>query len=300
MQKLTPHLWFDKEAVDAVNFYTTVFDAKITSTVTLHNTPSGDSDTVSFTIDGQPFMAISAGPYFKLNPSISFMVNYDPSRWPDAEERLNAAWAKLSEGGTVRMELMEYPFSKRYGWIEDKFGVNWQLMLTNPEGDDRPFITPSMLFTGENIGRAEEAIDFYCSVFKDGKRGQTAKYPAGMEPDKEGTIMYADFNILNTWIAAMDSAHEHGFAFNEAFSFLIECETQEEMDYYTNQLSTVPEAEQCGWVKDKFGVSWQVSAADLQKMMETGTPEQIDRVVQTFLPMKRLDLAKIRAAFNGE
>ena len=300
MQHITPHLWFDKEAIDAVTLYTSLFNGSVKHTVTLKDTPSGDSDSVSFELDGQPFMAINAGPIFKLNPSISFIVNYDPSRFPDARERLDAAWEKLAEGGTVRMELAEYPFSKHYGWVEDRYGVNWQLMLTDPEGEDRPFITPALMFTGENVGKAEEAIEFYCSVFKGGKRGETATYPAGMEPDKEGTIMYADFNIMNTWLAAMDSAHEHGFSFNEALSFLIPCETQEEMDYYTDKLSAVPEAEQCGWVKDKYGVSWQISHVDFETMMTTGTPEQIARLTQTFLPMKRLDVAALRAAFEGE
>ena len=300
MQYITPHLWFDKEAVDAATLYTSLFNGSVKHTVMLRDTPSGDGEIVSFELDGQPFMAINAGPIFKFNPSISFIVNYDPSRFPDARERLDAAWEKLAEGGTVRMELTEYPFSKHYGWVEDKYGVNWQLMLTNPDGEERPFIIPSLMFTGENVGRAEAAIDFYCSVFKDSKRGQTSKYPAGMEPDKEGTVMFADFNIMNTWLAAMDSAHEHGFSFNEAVSLLIPCDTQEEMDYYADKLSAVPETEQCGWVKDKFGVSWQVSSAELDRMMTTGTPEQVARMTQTFLPMKRLNIAAIRTAFEGE
>lgn len=80
-----------------------------------------------------------------------------------------------------------------------------------------------------------------------------------MEPDKEGTLMYADFQLEETWIANMDSAHEHKFAFNEAVSFIVPCDTQDEIDYYFEKMSAVPESEQCGWLKDKFGVSWQIT-----------------------------------------
>jgi predicted 3-demethylubiquinone-9 3-methyltransferase (glyoxalase superfamily) len=155
------------------------------------------------------------------------------------------------------------------------------------------------MFIGENAGHAEEAIDFYCSVFKDGKRGTTARYPAEHDPDKEGTIMFADFSILDTWLAAMDSAHPHAFAFNEAISLLVPCETQDEIDYYWEKLSADPNAGQCGWLKDKFGLSWQVWPTLMGEMMETGTPEQIARVTQAFLPMKKFDIAKLRAAFEG-
>ena len=197
------------------------------------------------------------------------------------------------------MPLQEYPFSKWFGWIEDKYGFSWQLMLTNPEGEKRPFVTPALMFTGANAGHAEEAITFYCSVFEDGKTGALMRYPAGMEPEKEGTLAYADFFVHNTWLAAMDSSREHGFTFNEALSLLVSCDSQEEIDYYWSKLSAVPEAEQCGWLKDKFGVSWQISSTEMMKMMSEGTPEQSARVIQAFLPMKKFDVAALRAAYEG-
>jgi predicted 3-demethylubiquinone-9 3-methyltransferase (glyoxalase superfamily) len=262
MSKIIPHLWFDKEAGEAAAFYTSVFnDSKVTNITTLHDTPSGDCDVVSFRLRGQPFTAISAGPLFKFNPSVSFMVNFDPSREKDARENLDAAWEKLLPGGTVLMPIQEYPFSKRYGWLQDKYGLSWQLILTDPEGEQRPEIVPSLLFVGEVYGKAEDAIDFYLSVFKDSKMGAIARYGAGQEPDREGAIMFADFKLLDLWFAAMDSAHEHRFAFNEAISFIVNCENQKEIDYYWEKLSAVPEAEQCGWLKDKYGVSWQIVPA---------------------------------------
>ena len=193
-QKIVPHLWFDRQAREAANFYGSVFpNSTITSITTLHNTPSGDCDVVSFTVFGHPFMAISAGPLFKFNPSISFMVNFDPSQDADAKTRIDAVWAKLAEGGKVLMPLDKYPFSERYGWVEDKYGLSWQLILTNPEGEERPLIIPSLLFVGDVYGKAEEASDFYLSVFKDAKLGTMVRYPAGMEPDKEGAVMFSDF-----------------------------------------------------------------------------------------------------------
>ncbi|MEH7747293.1 VOC family protein, partial [Neobacillus drentensis] len=266
---------------------------------TIHDTPSGDSDIVSFDIWGQKFMAISAGPHFKLNPSVSFIVNFDPSREKDAEEKLNEVWNKLSEGGTALMPLDKYPFSEKFGWIQDRYGLSWQLMLTNPEGEERPSLVPSLLFVGDNCGNAEEAINFYLSIFKNAKQGLIVRYPKGMEPDKEGTIMFSDFSLENQWFSAMDSAHEHKFNFNEAFSFMVYCDTQEEIDYYWERLSAVPEAEQCGWLKDKFGLSWQIVPTEMDEMMGKGTPEQLARLTEAFLKMKKFDLAKLREAYNG-
>jgi predicted 3-demethylubiquinone-9 3-methyltransferase (glyoxalase superfamily) len=153
MQKITPHLWFNKEAKEAAEFYCSVFpDSKVTHVNTLHDTPSGTVDIVSFELSGQPFMAISAGPLFKFNESISFIVH---------------------------------------------------------------------------------------------------------------------------------------------------CNTQEEIDYYWDRLGTGgdPGAQQCGWLKDKFGLSWQVVPTEMNKMMRDGTPEQIARVTQAFLKMKKFDIAELRKAY---
>ncbi len=301
MKGITPHLWFDKEAKEAADFYSSIIpNSRVTNVTTITDTPSGDCDVVSFELSGQPFMAISAGPFFKLNPSISFIVNFDPSRDKAARAHLDELWENLARGGTALMPLDKYPFSERYGWMQDRYGLSWQLILSDPAGEERPFIVPSLLFTGVVAGRAEAAIDFYCSVFKDGKRGVTARYPKGMEPDKEGTLMFADFRVLNTWMAAMDSAQEHKFAFNEAISFMVNCDTQAEIDYFWEKLSALPEAEQCGWLKDKFGLSWQIVPTAMNEMMGKGTKEQVARVTQAFLQMKKFDLAKLKRAYEGK
>lgn len=299
-QNIVPHLWYDKEANEASAFYASIFpDSRITNVITLHDTPSGDSYVVSFELWGQKFMSISAGPFFKFNPSVSFMVNFDPSREKDAREKINEVWNKLSEDGTVLMPLDKYPFSERYGWIQDKYGLSWQLILTNPEGEERPTIVPSLMFVGDKCGKAEEAINFYLSVFKNSKQGLIARYPQGMKPDKEGTIMFSDFMLENQWFAAMDSARDHKFSFNEAISFMVYCDTQEEIDDYWDKLSAVPEAEQCGWLKDKYGVSWQIVPREMDEMMSNSTPEQIARVNKATLKMKKLDLAELQKAYKG-
>jgi predicted 3-demethylubiquinone-9 3-methyltransferase (glyoxalase superfamily) len=307
--KIVPHLWFDTGAVEAANFYASVFhDSHVDSVAPiLADTPSGPAGSVQvieLTIAGQPFMAINAGPPFKFNPSISFMVNFDPLFYgPDAtaekeaRRRLDEAWEKLSPGGKILMPLDKYPFSQRYGWIQDKYGLTWQLILTDPDGDRRPAIVPSLMFTEKNAGKAEQAMEFYLSVFKHTKRGTVARYGADQAPDKEGTIMYADFMLENEWFAAMDSAREHGFGFNEAVSLMVFCENQKEVDYYWDKLSAVREAEQCGWVKDRFGVSWQIVPTVLEQMIRDPDKKRAKRVTEAMLQMKKLDIAGLQQAF---
>ncbi len=300
MKNITPHLWYDKEAKEAAEFYTSILpNSTITSTTTLHNTPSGDCDVVSFELAKQPFMAISAGPFFKFNPSISFHIKCKTT------DEVDVLWEKLSKGGTVHMELGEYPFSKRYGWLSDKYGLSWQIIFAG-EQEIKQKITPVMMFVGTVCGKAGEAIKFYTSVFseRDGKDSSkilmSMTYGKDDAPDKEGTLKYAAFTLRGQEFGIMDSAHEHTFSFNEAVSFLIPCETQEEIDYFWEKLSADPQSEQCGWLKDKYGISWQISSTAMDEMMTKGTPEQIDRVMQAFLPMKKFDIASLKKAYEGK
>ncbi|MFZ5424561.1 MAG: VOC family protein [Patescibacteria group bacterium] len=301
MQKIISHLWYDKEAKEAAEFYVSLFPkSKITNISNLNDTPSGDVDIVSFELWEQPFMAISAGPYFKFNPSISFMVNFDPAQNESASQKIDEIWEKLSDEGEIRMPIGKYPFSERYGWVADKYGLNWQLILTNPNGESRPPIIPSLLFVGDKAGLADEARKFYLSVFKDSEPGALFHYGKDQEPNKEGTVMFSDFRLFNTWFVAMDGGGEHNFDFNESISFIVSCKNQEEIDYYWNKLSAVPEAEQCGWLKDKYGVSWQITPKEMDEMMNKGTPDQINRVTQAFLKMKKFDIEKLKEAYEGQ
>lgn len=297
MQNIVPHLWYDKEAREAAEFYTSIFpESSIGQVSVLHNTPSGDTDMVSFSLNGQEFMAISAGPMFKFNQSMSFIVNFDSSKDSRAKEHIDALWEKLAEQGKVLMEIGKYSFSERYGWVEDKFGLSWQLLVSDPTGEDRPMITPSLIFSGKNNGKADEAANFYIDVFAardpaHTKRGMVSK-------DENGTLAYADFMLAGTWMAVMDSSRETA-TFNESVSFVVQCESQEEIDYYWEKLSAVPESEQCGWLKDKYGLSWQITPRLMEKMLTEGTGEQINRVTQAFLPMKKIDIKQIEKAYKG-
>ena len=301
MQKITPHLWFDREAKEAAEFYISVFsgsafagkNSKIKNVTTLHNTPSGDSDIVAFELSGQSFMAISAGPLFRFNPSVSFHVKCK------TKSEVDTIWEKLSKGGKVLMELGSYPFSQRYGWCNDRYGLSWQVIFAG-KSEIKQKITPVLMFVGKVAGRAEEAVNFYTSVFHNAKVHNIFRHTKGEAPDKEGTVKYAAFSLENKEFGAMDSAYDHKFAFNEAISFIVYCATQKEIDYYWEKLSAVPESEQCGWLKDKFGVSWQIVPKVMREMMVKGTRDQIDRLTQAFLPMKKLDIALLEKAFKEE
>jgi predicted 3-demethylubiquinone-9 3-methyltransferase (glyoxalase superfamily) len=277
-------LWFDKEAKEAAEFYVSVFDnSRINSITTIHN-PSGDAETVAFQIMGYDFTAISAGPYFKINPSISFHVKCA------TVEEVDRIWEKLSVGGMALMELGEYPFSKRYGWIQDRFGVSWQVIYT--EGDFTQRITPALMFVGDVAGKAEEAMDFYVSVFRDARAQVLMRYVEGEEPDKAGTVKYAQLFLFGQEFGAMDSALNHNFSFNEAVSLIVNCKDQAEIDYFWDKLSAVPEAEACGWIKDKFGVSWQITPANMEELLARN-PEKTTPVM---LKMKKVIIADLEKA----
>jgi len=288
-------LWFDKEAVQAADFYTSVFEnSKIISRSVLPDTPSGDTEVVAFQLAGYEFMAISAGPLFKFNPSVSFLVA------GKSVHEVDALWEQLFQGGAALMELGKYPFSERYGWLQDRYGLSWQITLDDGHYVYRHKITPTVMFVGDVCGKAEEAMGFYGSIFPEGKVGEIARYPAGMEPDKEGSVMHGSVTLDGQEFFAMDSARQHNFAFNEAISFIVYCETQQEIDTFWGKLLAVPEAEQCGWLKDRYGLSWQVTPRALHRMMGEGSKEQIARVTQTFLPMKKLEIAPLERAYRGE
>ena len=294
MQKITTHLWFDKEAKEAAAFYTSVFEnSKIKDTIMLHNTPSGSVDMVTIELSGQEFTLLSAGPLFKFNPSVSFLVACQ------TKDEVDVLWEKLSVGGAALMELGEYPFSEKYGWTQDKYGLSWQVMFMG-ERKIKQKITPTLMFVREVCGKAEEAINFYASIFNNAKVGDILRYGRGEEPDKEGTVRHVTFTLLGQEFAAMDSARSHNFTFNEAISLMVHCDTQEEIDYYWGKLTADPQAEQCGWLKDKYGLSWQIVPSVMDEMFKEKDEEKIARVTEAFLKMKKFDIDALKRAYEGE
>jgi len=293
MQKIVPHLWYDKEAKEAATFYISLFDnSKILNETVIGDIPSGDAEIINFELAGQQFAAISAGPYFKFNPSISLMVACN------SFEEVNTKWKALSEGGTELMPLGEYPFSKWYGWIQDRYGLSWQLMLVD-SGQAIQKITPNLLFSNSVCGKTQEAVKYYAEVFENSEIGLISRYGKDEAKSSKAQVNYAAFKLCGIDFSAMDNAFDVDFNFNEAFSLIINCEDQKEIDYYWDKLSAVPEAEQCGWVKDQFGVSWQIVPSNMDEILLNGTKDEIKRVTEAFLKMKKFDLKALEKARLG-
>jgi predicted 3-demethylubiquinone-9 3-methyltransferase (glyoxalase superfamily) len=294
MQTVTPHLWFDKEAKEAAALYTSIFkDSKIKDATTLQNTPSGTVDLLTIELLGQEFRFLNAGPLFKFTPAVSFLVACN------TKEEVDALWNELSKGGSALMELGEYPFSERYGWTEDRYGLSWQVMFMGERQIEQK-ITPTLMFVGDQCGRAEAAINFYASVFDNAKIGHILRYGANELPDKAGTIKHARITLEEGSFAVMDSARAHNFNFNEAISFMVHCDTQKEIDYFWSKLSADPKAEQCGWLRDKFGLSWQIVPRLMDEILQDKNETRVARVIEAFLKMKKFDVAKLKEAYGQE
>ena len=296
MTTITPCLWFNGNAEEAVQFYTAAFsDSSIVGTT--HYPSEGLADfqrdlagavlTVTFRLAGQDFLAINAGERFAFNESTSFMVNFDPSTDPDARHNLDALWNALIDGGSALMPIANYDFSPRYGWLRDRFGVNWQLILTDPAGEPRPTIMPALLFGDGVQNRAREAIEFYASVFDNSQLGADVRYAERSGPAHPGSVMFGDVRLRDLWFVAMDAATRQHVTFTESVSFVIPCSDQTEIDRYWAALSAVPEAEACGWCKDKFGVSWQITPANIDELMKR--PNAFEHMMQ----LKKIEIAKL-------
>jgi predicted 3-demethylubiquinone-9 3-methyltransferase (glyoxalase superfamily) len=294
MQKIVPHLWYDTQAGEAAELYTRLFpDSRIKSRTKIQDTPSGTVETLTISLMGLDFILLSAGPYFKFTPAISFLVACD------TKEEVGKYWSTLREGGGELMPLGSYPFSEHYGWLSDKFGLSWQIMLMGDMGYSQK-ITPTLMFTGQECGKAEEAMSFYTKLLQGSSIKSVLRYGPGAAPDAENSVKHGEFKLSGLGFAAMDSAYEHGFSFNEAISLMVHCENQDEIDLYWNALSAHPAAEQCGWLKDRYGLSWQIVPTTLDTLMGGGKPEQRARVTEAFLKMKKFDIAALVRAYEDK
>ncbi|QED36960.1 VOC family protein [Antarcticibacterium arcticum] len=297
-QKILPFLWFDTNAKEAVDFYTTVFkNAKINSITRfpgagkeIHKQETDSIMTVDFSIENYRMVALNGGPDFKFNSSISFFLLYED------EKKLEEVWGRLLEGGSEMMPLDTYDWSPKYGWLQDRFGVNWQVMLEK-ERSSPETVVPMIFFTGKNQGKAAEAIAFYTSVFHNSYIQGMLTY--GKEnPFANGHIMHAQFSLEDQTFMAMDSGMENDFPFSEAISFMVNCKDQKEIDYYWNELTAGgdPAAQQCGWLKDKFGVSWQVAPAGMNEILNDPDKDKANRIMDAVLQIRKFDLEKLNKA----
>ena len=267
-QLITPAIRCNGNADEAARFYADVFrEGSVVEEV------PGYAATVS--IHGFRLSLINGGDQYAPNPSISCILNFDPLLFggeDQARTYLDELYERLSTGG-VLMELGEYPFSPRYAWVRDRFGMTWQLMLTDPAGEPRPFILPSFMFGGTNHANAEEATEAWITLFDDAHRGALRRYGEG-GPMEAGAVMFTDFTLRGTWMAAMDSGAFHDFTFTPRVSIIVSCRDQAEIDRYWAGLSAVPEAEHCGWCVDRWGVSWQVVPHNIAELMANATTRE--------------------------
>ncbi len=293
--KITPCLWFDEQGEEAARFYASIFKNGEVGNITRYTEggmmPAGGVMTVRFAVAGQQSIALNGGPYFKFTPAASFFVGCESAM------ELDILWDKLIEGGLALMEREAMQPFERYGWLQDKYGLSWQLGVCGcPQ-----YVTPFLMFTGPVYRKAEEAIKFWCSVFSDSGVKDTLRAekdnPYGLA---EGDMVHARFRLFNQDFMAMDSGYNHGFNFTEAFSFYVECATQQEIDYYWNALTVDGgEESQCGWLKDRFGLSWQIVPDSLERMTDGSDPVRTKYVMDMMLKMHKLDMEALQRAYNG-
>ncbi len=294
MSRIMPCIWVASQAREAAALYTSIFpQSRIDHVHLLTDTPGGETEVVDLHLCGMPFQVMHSGAGFPVNPSISFVVTFA------TPEAVDAAAARLLEGGQALMPVDTYPFNRRFGWVADRWGVTWQIMVGSAETGTVGTIAPFLLFTGAE-GKAEEAVTFYTDLLPDSSVIDVEYFSEGDAPNTPGAVKRVDFVLDRQSFSAMDGGMMHNFTFNEAISLCLYCDSQQEIDQYWAALSADPAAEQCGWLKDRWGVSWQIVPRRMDSMLREGTPEQVARVVAAFMPMKKLDIAALETAYAGD
>lgn len=275
---LHPCIWFDQNGKEAAEFYTNAIQ------------PSGiifsNPMTTIFLLKGNKLMALNGGPTFVPNPSISFMVAYNQ------DSDLESSWNSLIKNGDVMMPLDSYPWSSKYGFCQDQYKVSWQLIKAGFANTGQIF-APSFMFTQDKAGKAEEAMNFYTGIFPHSSIHSINRYLTNDE-GVEGTVKHAMFYLADKIFTAMDSFAPHAFTFNEGVSLVIPCDTQDQIDYYWSQLTEGGQESMCGWLKDKYGISWQVVPSVLGSLLSD--PDKGSRVIQSFLKMKKFDIETLLKA----
>ncbi|WP_022726630.1 VOC family protein [Fodinicurvata sediminis] len=299
-QMIVPCLWFDDQAEAAAAFYTSLFpDSAIEETTRYNRTVAeiagrteGSVMTVGFRLAGRSFTGLNGGPMFRFTPALSLFVSCEDV------EQARALFDRLADGGEVLMPFQAYPFSEGYGWVADRFGLTWQVNGAPREQT----IAFSLLFTGVQCGRAEKAMNHYTTLFPNSGIDDIWRYEDGEGPDAAGTLKQAVFTLAGQEFRVMDSALDHAFTFTEALSLQVLCDSQPEVDRYWEQLGAGgdPDAQRCGWLKDRFGVSWQVVPRVLPRLMREGDAEQVEQVSGAMLQMKKLDISGLEQAHTGD
>lgn len=277
MNPIFPCIWQNHTALDAANFYCSIFEnSKIT-----YNSPV----VVHCELDGFKLMLLNGGETFRPNPSISLFIT------SESDDEIRTLWSKLSTDGKIMMDIGNYPWSEHYGWCQDRYGLSWQIYKGNMSQVNQK-IVPSFLFTQDVFKRAEEAVRFYSELFPNSEIQGMMHYGAEHGEESNGAVMHSQFILNNSVFMAMDGPGDNAFHFSEGISLVIECESQEEIDHYWDALiADGGEESMCGWCRDRFGVSWQVVPHKLDRILSV--PDKAQKAMDLILQMRKLDYNKI-------
>lgn len=214
----------------------------------------------------------------------------------ESAEEVDRVVDALSEGG-VLMPLESYPWSPRYAWVRDRFGVTWQVLLV--EEKPRATLLPCLMFVGKKLGKAAEAMALYTEVFEGGRVLASEHYAEGEGPTH--LLKHGRCELAGQELVAFDAHGEHPFDFDEALSLQIMCEDQRQIDHYWQALTEGGGEEgPCGWLKDPFGVSWQVVPRAMNEWMTSSDTKARDRAFAALMKMKKLDVTALKTAFEGK
>lgn len=293
MNLITPMVWINGNVQEVIKLYQSTFPNVVITTQSFYpeksQMPKGTPLVTEITIFSRKIQLLNAEKHDTLNPSISFFI------YVKDKELVNTIWNNLTKKGNILMPLGEYPFANLYGWCSDEFGVNFQLMYS--ETIQENYMCPSMMFTGANTGKAKEAIDFYTQIFSHSKIINISYYGENIMKENPKNINYSEFELSEERFNAMDSGLDHKFTFNDGVSFVITCNDQREIDYYwDNFINNGGSEVQCGWCKDKYGVSWQVVPKNIGKLMSGPNG---GRVAEKLFAMKKLIIKDLENAYEG-
>ena len=282
-----PCLWYDNDAKESADFYCELFSGKITAENPM---------VINIEIFGQKLMLLNGGPHFEKNASISFMIICE------TVSEVEKFWAPLAEEGIILMELDEYPWSKKYGWVRDRFGVTWQIYLGEKQGEQK--IIPTLMFVNNNNGKAMQAMQFYTSIFPNSKIDSVLKYGEGIGNETHEipeNVQHAHFEIDRYSLFCMDNSFPHQFNFSEGISLVVMTDNQSETDHLWNALiSDGGKESMCGWLKDQFGVSWQIVPKRLIELMsDSENPLKAQKVMTALMQMQKIVIADLEAAYQS-
>ncbi len=264
-------MWFNAEAKEATTFYSTIFH-----NFALH---SQNDFVSSFEMGGNKFMAMNGGPMYKMTPAMSYFV------YCGGNSEIERIYSLLIKGGMVIMPLDKYDWSSKYAWVQDKFGVNWQLDIDPVNSSQK--IVPCLLFVNQKNTLVNEAVNFYTAIIKNSSTIMQAPYHSSANMP-QGSILFAQYKLNGVIFNTMSSTMHHDYDFTPANSIVIECKTQEEIDYYWEKLGEGGSHSRCGWLTDRYGVSWQVIPDFLSRL--TSDPAKAPAVIKAFSQMTKFEI----------